>query len=376
MILRNQDVISGNCDLEHLYTIKDFPVFMGCVDQPQDSDVVADVSYHISSSTGMIQLTPLLPLDVVYQAEHAPGLVGKEWLLHHKAFADFILKYRPRKVFEIGGAHGILSKNCHDVDCTIDWTILEPNPVPTKGLTAKIVKGFYTEETVLPTDVDMLVHSHTLEHVYNPGEFFRALGNISAGTKMCFAIPNLRQQLAHKYTNVINFEHTFFCTEEFVEWWLATNGFDILEKQIYKDDHSIFYATVRSRRDAEITPPPNSYEQNLQLFGEYIAYHTDAIRELNHKIKDMKNPLYLFGAHIFSQFLIAFGLDTSKIKFILDNSDSKHNKRLYGTKFEIRSPQVMKQDLSPVVILKAGVYNNEIMEDILSNINSSAIFLE
>jgi len=92
IISRNQDVISGNSDLEHLYTIKDFPVFMGCVDQPQDNDVVADVNYHISGSTGMIQITPLLPLDVVYQAEHAPGLVGKEWLLHHKAFAGFILK--------------------------------------------------------------------------------------------------------------------------------------------------------------------------------------------------------------------------------------------------------------------------------------------
>ena len=376
MIIRDQDVISGQPDLTPLYTIKNFPVFMGCVDHLMGEDVVADVTYCISESTGMIQVNPLLPLEVVYQAEHAPGLVGREWSLHHKAFADFIMQYRPHKVFEIGGAHGILSKNCYNIDNSIDWTILEPNPVVTEGSTAKIIKDFYTEETILPTDVDMLVHSHTLEHVYNPGEFFRALGNISTGTRMCFAIPNLRKQLEYKYTNVINFEHTFLCTEEFAEWWLLCNGFTILEKQVYKDDHSIFYSTIRSDKEIQNISPPSAYDQNLQLFNEYISYHTAAINELNDKIKQLNGPLYLFGAHVFSQFLIAFGLDTTNVRFILDNSESKQNKRLYGTKFEIRSPAELKHDNSPVVILKAGIYNKEIIEDILTNINSSAIFLE
>lgn len=377
LIQRNLDVISSADDLEHLYTIKNNPVFMGCVDSQVNQDVTCDLNYYISRSTGMIQVNPLLPLDVVYQAEHSPGLVGKEWINHHKAFADFVLKYNPRKVFEIGGAHGILSKNCHEIDADIDWTILEPNPVPADGLTAKIIKGFYTEETELPGDVDTLIHSHTLEHVYDPNSFFRALGNLREGTRLIFAIPNLRQQLANKYTNVLNFEHTYFCTEEFVEWWLQCNGFDLLEKEKYKDDHSIFYAVVRSNRLYQEVTPPNVYEQNLALFNEYIEYHKNEIIKLNLKLQEFSSrPQYLFGAHVFSQFLISFGLNVDNIGFILDNSSAKQNKRLYGTNLEVRSPQVIKHDTSPVIVLKAGLYNQEIMQDILTNINSSAIFLE
>ena len=51
----------------------------------------------------------------------------------------------------------------------------------------------------------------------------------------------------------------------------------------------------------------------------------------------------------------------------------KQGKRLYG-KILVCSPKVLKEK-NPVVILKAGVYNDEIKKDILTNINSKTIFL-
>ena len=87
-------------------------------------------------------------------------------------------------------------------------------------------------------------------------------------------------------------------------------------------------------------------------------------------------PVYLFGAHVFSQYLIEFGLETGKISGLLDNDPNKHGKRLYGTSLFVQSPNILREVLEPLIILKAGVYNTEIKEAILNEINDSSTFIE
>ena len=141
-IERSYDVMSGAQDLEHLYTFRNFPIFMGCTDVHPDQDLRADMSFWISRSTGMIQLDPLLPLEVLYPEAHGAGCVGTAWAEHHQAFADFVSLFSPNSVLEIGGAHGILASNYHKKS-KIPWVILEPNPTPVAGCEAQFVKGFF-----------------------------------------------------------------------------------------------------------------------------------------------------------------------------------------------------------------------------------------
>jgi len=52
----------------------------------------------------------------------------------------------------------------------------------------------------------------------------------------------------------------------------------------------------------------------------------------------------------------------------------KQGRRLYGTSFKVKSPKILK-DKGPVnLILKAGIYNEEIKKDILENINDKVVF--
>ena len=81
-IQRNNNVINGNEDLEHLYKFEKFPVFMGCINQPIDRDILADMQWEISKGSGIIQLNPLLPLDILYPEEHGAG--GEEAGAHDK----------------------------------------------------------------------------------------------------------------------------------------------------------------------------------------------------------------------------------------------------------------------------------------------------
>ena len=377
-IERKQDAISGLEDLEHLYTFEAFPVFMGCIEQPQEDDILADMQWVISKKSGLIQLNSLLPLDILYPESHGSGNVGGMWLEHHREFAQFIQKQSPNSVLEIGGAHGILSRE-YKKESPIEWTILEPNPSPEEGVDAQFIKGFFDDKFTFDGEIDTFVHSHVLEHVYDPNQFIIHISDfLEEGQNLIFSLPNMEEMLKRKYTNCINFEHTIFMTEPYVEYLLSKHGFKRIDKRFFKKDHSIFYAYVKTNEVNTIEIPENLYNYNKKLYLDYVEYHNILIKDLNEKIKGVKSeqPIYLFGAHVFAQYLISFGLDTSSIVCLLDNDIKKSGKRLYGTNLLVESPRVLENVENPIVILKAGVYNDEISDQILTEINSDVIFWE
>jgi hypothetical protein len=302
--------------------------------------------------------------------------VGALWEKHHQAFALFLSKKTPLSVLEIGGAHGILAKEYQQFGKT-QWTILEPNPSPVEGCKARFIKGFFDDRFTFTEPFDTVVHSHVFEHIYEPNEFMRHLsGFIDSGKHLIFSLPNMQIMLERKYTNCINFEHTVFLTEPYVEYLLAKHGFRLLKKEYFLDDHSIFYATVRDSTVKPVALPDGLYEKNKQLYLEYVTYHKELIKDINSRIANTNQPIYLFGAHVFAQFLIAIGLDTTNIVSLLDNDLKKQGKRLYGTNLNVQSPKVLRDVKNLIVILKAGVYNQEIKNGILLNINPCTIFLD
>jgi hypothetical protein len=381
MLEREECVISGEPDLEELFTFSDFPVFMGCTDQSRESDVVSDMRWWISRSSGLIQLKSTLPLETVYSNSHGAGAVGALWAKHHREFAAFLGRTQPKRVLEIGGAHGILEIEFRSAIGRIPWTIVEPNPAPAEGCQATFVEGFFDETFVATEGFDTVVHSHVFEHFYQPDQFIRNLSRfMPLGTRMVFSLPNLQVMLERKYTNFINFEHTVLLSENYVDYLLAKHGFQVTAKEHFLDDHSVFYAAVRTF-DGSSRPPhlldANSYSTNRDLYLAYVDYHRDLVSRLNAKMRaDDSGPIFLFGAHVFSQYLVAFGLDTSIIQCLIDNDRAKHGRRLYGTDLWVESPQCLEGLNMPRIILRSGVYNDEVKADILKNINGSAQFLE
>lgn len=373
IIKRDICAITNKDDMEHLHTLKDFPVFMGCT--MQEEDLLVDMDWRISRSSGFIQLSQLIPLEILYAESHGAGTVGKAWERHHEAFAKFISKYQPKDILEIGGGHGILSKEYHRM-FESNWTIVEPNPTPAEGVKAKYKEGFFDAQFEFEEDYDMVIHSHLLEHMYEPNSFLEHIASfIEEGKLLLFSVPNMEVMLEKKYTNCINFEHTFFLTEPYIEYLLAMHGFRIENKEYFMNDHSIFYAAYKDKNTESIVLDSNLYETNKRLYLNFVDYHVQEIKNINQKIQNTKQPVFLFGAHIFAQYLLAFGLYTDTIIAILDNDKNKQEKRLYGTRFNVFSPKVLKEYKNPIVILRAGIYNDEIKEDILQNINNNVIFI-
>ena len=84
---------------ELLYKFKNFPLFFGCVDTPKDKDLLADMCWEIDKTSGVIQLSRLIPLHILYSEQHVDG-VGKTWESYYSNFANYISKQNLHKTYK------------------------------------------------------------------------------------------------------------------------------------------------------------------------------------------------------------------------------------------------------------------------------------
>ncbi|MCR6577732.1 class I SAM-dependent methyltransferase [Campylobacter insulaenigrae] len=365
MKVRNECPITENKNIEILNNRK-FPLFCGCIEQNIEDDLMYEEEFAICKDSGVLFLNKLIPLEILYENGHYAGSVGKIWDEHHKAFADFIANVALLNILEIGGGHGKLSQNFLNIQ-NANWTIIEPNS-SNKFKNVKYIDGFFDKNICKNKQYDAIIHSHTLEHMYNPDEFINDISSsLNGGGYMIFSLPNMQKWLENKFSNCLNFEHTIFLNENLIDYLLCKNNFKTLKKKYFKE-HSIFYLTQKYENQKSIDLK-NNYIENKKLFLDMKKFYKDKVMELNTIFKSTTKDVYLFGAHLFSQNLIYSGLDISKIKYILDNDVNKQEKRLYGTSLFVKSPKILQDDNNSLVILNAGVYNEEIKKDILENIN-------
>lgn len=367
IIQRNQCAITGSKNLKEVFTFKNFPIFMGCVDINDDTqDEFCDMKWGVSEN-GIIQLMELLPLDILYFNHHTPGTVGKTWELHHKKFAEFIKKSNPKNILEIGGATGKLVEHFISTDKDFYWNIIEPSEQKSKDPRVKFIRGFF-EDFKFEQKFDAVVHSHLCEHVYQPHIFFDKINSIlETGGVQYISIPNMKHWLSMGHLNTLNFEHTFYIDEHILEYILNRYGFEIEEKNI--DNHSIFVKAIKVKNESS-----NEFDFSYikPMFDNYVQNLIDDVKFINSKLNDEK--FYLFGAHIFSQYLISMGIDENQIINILDNDMNKQERRMYGTNIIVKSPICLRGIDSPKIVLRSGSYDDEIKKGILE-INKTAIFI-
>jgi cyclopropane fatty-acyl-phospholipid synthase-like methyltransferase len=360
---RNFDILTEkeNC-LEHLITFKNVPVLMGATDQEIIKDKIQDQSWYISSDTGIIQLNPLVDPDILYNDYHNPGTVGGLWKEHHHSFAEFVGS-DTNNVLEIGAGSGSLAKYyTEQVNINTNWTIIDPNCDINEGKISSL-KAYFPISHIVKGRFDTVVHSHVLEHMYEPNTFLQDITKIlGVGGKHYFTFPNMKEMLKEKYTNTLCFEHVSFLREEYVDTLLENNGFDINSK-FYFRKHSIFYETTYTG-DKKNLSYPNFYTENKNLFLEMYDYYEKLISRCNEELRG-KDKVWLFGASIFSQYLLFNNLYSKNIVGILDNDKTKTGKRLYGTPYTIDLPEVIADEDTPAILVFAGAYQDEIEKQLL-----------
>lgn len=372
---RKKSIITKEEDLEELYSFIKFPVFFGCTDQNQNDDLHLDMTWAIDRKTGIIQLTKLVPLEILYMAQHVDA-TGSTWEKYNNEFSKYVISNKSGNIIEIGGGSGKIAKIILSIDNKSKYTIIEPNPLVESEGNLEVIKSFFSENTLKEIGEEKtIIFSQLFEHVYDPEDFLKTINkSLKIGEKLIFAYPNLEYWFSNKFTNAINFEHTCLMTDFYVDYFIKKTGFEIIEKIDY-EKHSHFYTVIKKTDPLNFLSVENKYLHYRKMFLDFIEYHKKMVKEINEEMSKSDSSFFLFGGHIFSQYLIMFGLNCDKIEFILDNSPLKQEKRLYGTNLIVKSPKILSNYKKATVILKAGLYDKEIKDDILNNINDKVSFI-
>lgn len=376
-IRRHANVLTGGTRLEPVFSLPDFPVYMGCTDRPAAEDVRADLRFSICRDTGLIQLDAIPPAALLYQLPHNDG-TGGVWRRHHQELAVLIAELLApgARVLEVGGATGTLAGLVTAARDDVDWTLIDPNPVLPAGTTVKSVRGFFAGPVTAGDGYDAVIHSHVIEHVFDPPAFLAQLAACAKpGGLHVFSLPDLAAMLARGYTNCLNFEHTLFLAEAYVDVLLARAGFVVEDKRRFGTAHSLFYVTRLSGGGNREVAFPDLYAEHRRLMTGFRATLDAAVARANRMMADLRGPVYLFGAHIFSQYLIGAGLETGRVAGVLDNSPLKIGHRLYGTPFTVFHPEVVAGQSDVAVVLKVEQYRDEIVGQ-LQGLNPAVTLIE
>jgi 2-polyprenyl-3-methyl-5-hydroxy-6-metoxy-1,4-benzoquinol methylase len=368
MVIRDKCILSQNEDLEHIHTFKNFPIFCGCVETDFEKDMFFDMIWKYSKSSGIVQLGELVPLDLLYRNHHNSGTVGKTWEDHHRNFANFIKKQKFESVLEIGGATGSLFKHFKYLDHKFIWNVLEPSGVFNESdPKIKVISDYLESYDFNDQKFDTIVHSHVIEHIYDPIPFLNKIHNLlDDGGHQFISFPNIPEWIRKGYANALFFEHTYYLDENIIENLLNKTGFEILD--IVKNDHSIFVSSIKSeKKDRKFY-----HQESLIDFNHYLTNLRNTIQDISNFVGGDK--VYLFGAHIFGQIILNGGLDKNNVIYILDNDKNKWDKRLYGTNLIVKSPEILSGIKNPKVIVNVGIYTEEIKMQIKDTINNSVVF--
>jgi hypothetical protein len=349
---------------------------MGVTALPINSDIFMDQDWATCENCLCLQLTSLVPLEILYAVNHSFEAVGKIWQTHHEEFAKTIVRELPTSICEIGGSHGYLAKIIFQNLPEIKYLMIEPSPTFNDNR-IEIVKGFFENNSEKVFGFESIIHSHVLEHLYKPIEFMAELNkNMSEYSRIHMSIPNINALLLKFGSNALNFEHTYFLTLENLNFIASKTGFKIINVENYID-HSYFVTLKKAEKhQIQIEEIKVANEKSIKNFDFLWNGLGNFVEQTKLRINDKSRvSTYIFGAHVFSQSLYHLGLSQCNIEGVLDNAKMKIGKRLYGTPYEVFHPEVIRNLRKVRVILKAASYQGEIKEQLL-NLNGNVEIIE
>ncbi len=301
-------------------------------------------------------------------------IVGDIWEKHYSEFADFIVKQNSEKIkiLEIGGgdlslAERLLKKGIDKI------TVIEKN-IKSKNYSEKInvFKGFL-EDYKEDSKFDLIYSSHVLEHIDDVQSHLKKISMLLTNNgRLIFSLPNFEKWVESLATNAFSQEHPIYPTIENLSKILESYGFKI--KEIYGfENHSIFIDAIYLNNQSNVTKKiqnEEEYRKNLKLVTKFF----ESFRKLGDNLrKNIGNSeIYLFGANSGTQLLLKNYLNDAKIIGILDNSNLKNGKLLYGFNYIVQNPKILKNIKNAEekkLIICTGKYVQEIKDQIIK-INS------
>ena len=368
-IVRNSCIMCKG-KVRDIHTLKQFPIYMG-VSCENSQDLYSDKVFSACNDCGCVQIKNLIPLDLLYAKSHNAA-IGKTWDKHHLEFCEFIKEYVHGNVLEIGGGNLKVANNLSDSDRVETITVFDKNFVADRKSKKIILKNHFFDQSEIKKTPDVIIHTHLIEHLYNPLEDIKKISEtLKEGGYMMFAAPIIDKMLEHNFMNAMNFEHTYMLSESMIQNIISYSNLEIVSIKPFSE-YINFYIAKKITTKKIIK---HDYSGQANIISKFCSFYKSEVERIKDQLDTEKENNFIFGAHIFTQYLLGFGLDQDMFTNVLDNDPSKQNNRLYGTSLSVSSPQILKNMINPVVVLKAAMYTEEIKNDIINNINPTTRFI-
>lgn len=374
MIIRNNCCIC-NIKLENSIIFKDFPSRIG-VSSSLDYKY-NDLSISQCTQCNTFQLSKLVPLDELYVVSHNNEIIGKVWLNHFIEFSKFIKENKGNllDVLEIGSPTDKILKYI-DAENYNKWILLDPNAVKYDNNKVISINKFLDKDLLIKDKYNTIIHSHLIEHLYNPVEQLSLMNDLLDDNGDLFiSAPNMEHYgYTHSPFLGIHFEHTYFLNRINTIYLLNKSNF-VVKNIINYNTHSLFYHCKKEKNLNTSIDMVKQYNiTSKYFFDTKINYYKELVSSINKKILNCNSHIYIFGCQTNTLMLIYFKLNTENVKFILDNDKTKQNKYFYGTNLTCKSPEILSTVDNPYVICYIGEYTNEVKIQ-LNNINNNITYL-
>ena len=372
-MITRKNCIQCNTQIEIIHTQQNVPISFSTVENNKNYKY-SNLKFGYCNKCNIIQLIELINLDILYEHGHNYQVVGNSWKQYFSKFIDILIPYiKDKNILEIGCPSGKIANNCDNYN---SWNIIDPNVKIFDNKKINSISNFFDEKSRFDFNVDVIVHSHLFEHIYNPIPFLINCYNIlEENGYMIFGIPNMEYIMKNKISLFmgIMFEHNIFYSVSNIIKMLEKTNFKIIDISFFKN-HSIFFKVQKVNLITNKYTLTNNLfcTDNLDLkehFIKNIKYYDECVKKWIYNLTDNKS-IYIFGASYNTSLLLNKIGVRINIKGILDNCHQKQGQYFYGYNYKVLSPTILENE-NAIVILKNGVYNEEIKQSLLElNINT------
>jgi len=295
------------------------------------------------------------PVSYYKEVIRATAVSKEMYAFRLKQFRQFFKKYKCKKTIEIGCGTGdyleILTK-VNKNSCGLEAGKNALSACKKQGL--KVFKGYLEKENqkIPNAPYDSFIMMNFLEHFPHPLTALKAIRkNLENNSYGIVEVPNFEETVKeNNYPDLIP-DHLVYFTKNTLRLILNLAGFEVIQINSVFHDY-ILQAEVKKR----ILP-------SYTAFAAEVARNKKQIENLVKKFPN-KN-LAIWGAgHQALALMSAAGLNDKKIKYVIDSAPFKQNKLTPATFIPIVSPAYFKQNLPKAVLVIAGGYNSEIVQQI------------
>lgn len=228
---------------------------------------------------------------------------------------------------------------------------------------------------------DLIFSWHTLEHIYNPGEFLINLRHLIGphqSTYLYFGVPNGLHNFHKLFIWDIIYEHCSYFTPPSLAYLFKSCGFHVCELQIEHEGQSLGINAVPDNTVRENRYRINPFEVK-QIANEITSFEINYIKKVN-KCRDIVKQFSIQGKCIVIWGAGSRGvtfLNTLKdiqIEYAVDINPRKQGMYIPGTGQKIVPPEFLKEYKPDMILIMNSIYQMEI-KNIAKNLGLKTKFL-